>query len=293
MGAQFERFLEKYISAWYIPEIKVVDIIEIIIISVLVYEIMVWIKNTKAWMLLKGMLVLCAFILVAAIFEMNTILFLASHAIDVLAMAAVVVFQPELRRALEKLGEKNILSSVVPLDKKKESVRFSTETIDGIVRACFEMGKVKTGALIVVERAIKLSEYESTGIRLDCLVSSQVLINIFEHNTPLHDGAIIIRGDRIVSATCYLPLSDNMKLSKDLGTRHRAAVGMSEVSDALIIAVSEETGAVSIAMGGRLERNVRPERLTERLLDVQDRTVERKRLIPWKGRRKDERKTDK
>ncbi len=249
MGAQFERFLEKYISAWYIPEIKVVDIIEIIIISVLVYEIMVWIKNTKAWMLLKGMLVLCAFILVAAIFEMNTILFLASHAIDVLAMAAVVVFQPELRRALEKLGEKNILSSVVPLDKKKESVRFSTETIDGIVRACFEMGKVKTGALIVVERAIKLTEYESTGIRLDCLVSSQVLINIFEHNTPLHDGAIIIRGDRIVSATCYLPLSDNMKLSKDLGTRHRAAVGMSEVSDALIIAVSEETGAVSIAMG--------------------------------------------
>ena len=145
----------------------------------------------------------------------------------------------------------------------------------------------------VVERAIKLTEYESTGIRLDCLVSSQVLINIFEHNTPLHDGAIIIRGDRIVSATCYLPLSDNMKLSKDLGTRHRAAVGMSEVSDALIIAVSEETGAVSIAMGGRLERNVRPERLTERLLDVQDRTVERKRLIPWKGRRKDERKTDK
>ena len=282
MGAQFERFLEKYISAWYIPEIKVVDIIEIIIISVLVYEIMVWIKNTKAWMLLKGMLVLCAFILVAAIFEMNTILFLASHAIDVLAMAA-----------LEKLGEKNILSSVVPLDKKKEAVRFSTETIDGIVRACFEMGKVKTGALIVVERAIKLTEYESTGIRLDCLVSSQVLINIFEHNTPLHDGAIIIRGDRIVSATCYLPLSDNMKLSKDLGTRHRAAVGMSEVSDALIIAVSEETGAVSIAMGGRLERNVRPERLTERLLDVQDRTVERKRLIPWKGRRKDERKTDK
>ena len=284
MGAQLERFFEKYISAWYIPEVKVVDIIEIIIISVLVYEIMVWIKNTKAWMLLKGMLVLCAFILVAAIFEMNTILFLASHAIDVLAMAAVVVFQPELRRALEKLGEKNILSSVVPIDKKKESVRFSTETIDGIVRACFEMGKVKT---------IKLTEYESTGIRLDCLVSSQVLINIFEHNTPLHDGAIIIRGDRIVSATCYLPLSDNMKLSKDLGTRHRAAVGMSEVSDALIIAVSEETGAVSIAMGGRLERSVRPERLTERLLDVQDRTVERKRLIPWKGRRKDERKTDK
>lgn len=276
MGAQFERFLEKYISAWYIPEIKVVDIIEIIIISVLVYEIMVWIKNTKAWMLLKGMLVLCAFILVAAIFEMNTILFLASHAIDVLAMAAVVVFQPELRRALEKLGEKNILSSVVPLDKKKESVRFSTETIDGIVRACFEMGKVKTGALIVVERAIKLTEYESTGIRLDCLVSSQVLINIFEHNTPLHDGAVIIRGDRITSATCYLPLSDNMTISKDLGTRHRAALGMSEVCDALVIVVSEETGLVSVASGGRLLRAINAEELRSQLSQIQYRKTETK-----------------
>ena len=162
----------------YFPDMHLTDIIEILILTYLIYHIAMWLINTKAWMLLKGMLVLCAFILVAAIFEMNTILFLASHAIDVLAMAAVVVFQPELRRALEKLGEKNILSSVVPLDKKKESVRFSTETIDGIVRACFEMGKVKTGALIVVERAIKLTEYESTGIRLDCLVSSQVLINL-------------------------------------------------------------------------------------------------------------------
>lgn len=273
MGAQFERFLEKYISAWYIPEIKVVDIIEIIIISVLVYEIMVWIKNTKAWMLLKGMLVLCAFILVAAIFEMNTILFLASHAIDVLAMAAVVVFQPELRRALEKLGEKNILSSVVPLDKKKESVRFSTETIDGIVRACFEMGKVKTGALIVVERAIKLTEYESTGIRLDCLVSSQVLINIFEHNTPLHDGAVIVRGNRIVAATCYLPLSDNMELSKQLGTRHRAGVGISEVTDSVTIIVSEETGQVSVAQNGRLLRNISSSQLREVLEKAQNKKI--------------------
>lgn len=273
MGAQFERFLEKYISAWYIPEIKVVDIIEIIIISVLVYEIMVWIKNTKAWMLLKGMLVLCAFILVAAFFEMNTILFLASHAIDVLAMAAVVVFQPELRRALEKLGEKNILSSVVPLDKKKESVRFSTETIDGIVRACFEMGKVKTGALIVVERAIKLTEYESTGIRLDCLVSSQVLINIFEHNTPLHDGAVIVRGNRIVAATCYLPLSDNMELSKQLGTRHRAGVGISEVTDSVTIIVSEETGQVSVAQNGRLLRNISSSQLREVLEKAQNKKI--------------------
>ena len=286
MGAQFERFLEKYISAWYIPEIKVVDIIEIIIISVLVYEIMVWIKNTKAWMLLKGMLVLCAFILVAAIFEMNTILFLASHAIDVLAMAAVVVFQPELRRALEKLGEKNLLSNINPFDKNRENERFSDQTAEGIVTACFEMGKVCTGALIVVEQAIQLTEYEMTGIELDCKVSPQVLINIFEHNTPLHDGAIIIRGDRITSATCYLPLSDNMRISKDLGTRHRAALGMSEVCDALVIAVSEETGLVSVAMGGQLDRGITREELRKRLSQIQYRNAESKRFFLRKGWRR-------
>ncbi len=128
---------------------------------------------------------------------------------------------------------------------------------------------------------------------MDCLVSSQVLINIFEHNTPLHDGAIIVRGDRIVSATCYLPLSDNMRISKSLGTRHRAALGMSEVSDALIIVVSEETGAVSVAQGGMLSRNITEKELREKLSSIQDRRVERSRLAAlWKGRRKNEKKTD-
>ncbi len=128
---------------------------------------------------------------------------------------------------------------------------------------------------------------------MDCLVSSQVLINIFEHNTPLHDGAIIVRGDRIVSATCYLPLSDNMRISKSLGTRHRAALGMSEVSDALIIVVSEETGAVSVAQGGLLSRNITEKELREKLISIQDRRVEGGRLAAlWKGRRKNEKKTD-
>ena len=155
------------------------------------------------------------------------------------------------------------------------------------------MGRAKTGALIVVEQAIKLTEYESTGIRMDCIVSSQVLVNIFEHNTPLHDGAIIIRNDRIVSATCYLPLSDNMGLSKDLGTRHRAAVGMSEVSDALIIVVSEETGYVSVAQGGRLDRNISKEKLREYLEDIQNKKSEsRSVLAKWKGRLSHEKKSD-
>ena len=288
MGEWIRNFFDNYINGLYFPTVHLTDILEILIITVIVYEIMLWIKNTKAWMLLKGMIMLGAFFLLAAIFKMHTILFVAKESISVLAIAAVVVFQPELRRALEKLGEKNFLSSVSLFDRGKENQRFSDDTVDGIVKACFEMGSVCTGALIVVEQAIHLTEYEVTGIELDCKVSPQVLINIFEHNTPLHDGAIIIRGNRITSATCYLPLSDNMQISKELGTRHRAALGMSEVSDALVIAVSEETGQVSVAMGGRLERGVTPERLQERLKRIQYRTSEVKKFTIRKGRRKNE-----
>ena len=278
------------------PHITVADVVEIIIIAFVVYEIALWIKNTKAWMLLKGMLVLAVFISVAAIFQMNTILWLVKNSIGVLATVTVVVFQPELRRALEKLGERNLLSAVVPFDKSKEKEKFSQETIEGIVTATLEMAKVKTGALIVVEDAIQLTEYERTGIRLDSVVSSQLLINIFEHNTPLHDGAIIVRGDRIVAATCYLPLSDNRNLSKDLGTRHRAAVGMSEVSDALIIVVSEETGAVSYAQGGRIVRHVNERQLTEKLNQIRKKADEEKKRglrRLWKGRAKNERTIEK
>ncbi|MDD3137483.1 MAG: diadenylate cyclase CdaA [Lachnospiraceae bacterium] len=282
------NFFDKYLIDLYLPQIQITDVVEIIIISFLVYQVMVWIKNTKAWMLMKGIVVLGVFILLAAIFKMHTILFLARASISILATAAVVVFQPELRRALEKLGQKNLLASIVPFDTSRENVRFTEHTIQSIVDACFEMSRVKTGALIVVEQAIKLTEYESTGIMLDCLVSTQILINIFEHNTPLHDGAIIIRGDRIASATCYLPLSDNMGLSKDLGTRHRAAVGMSEVSDALVIAVSEETGKISVSMGGQLDRDISRQELIERLNFIQNRKTENNRFKLWKGRKKNE-----
>lgn len=281
-------FFENYIHDMYFPDVHLTDVIEILIVATIVYEIMLWIKNTKAWMLLKGMIVLGVFILLAAIFQMHTILFLARESINVLAIAAVVVFQPELRRALEKLGEKNLLSNITLFDRNRENQRFSDETVEGIVKACFEMGSVCTGALIVVEQAIQLTEYEMTGIELDCKVSSQVLLNIFEHNTPLHDGAIIIRGDRITSATCYLPLSDNMQISKELGTRHRAALGMSEVCDALIIVVSEETGQVSVSMGGQLARGVTPEYLTTRLGQIQYRIPEGKRFTIRKGRQRHE-----
>lgn len=285
-----EQWLANGIS---FPDIRVTDILEIVIIAVLVYEIMVWIKSTKTWMLLKGLMALGVFILIAYILNLHTILWLAEKSIGIMATALIVVLQPELRRALEKLGEKKLITSVVPFSQTKENARFSDRTINEIVSAAFSMGRVKTGALIVVEQEIKLSEYEHTGIAVDGIVSRQLLINIFEHNTPLHDGAVLIRGDRVVSATCYLPLTDNLRLSKDLGTRHRAAVGMSEVSDSLIIAVSEETGAVSVAMSGRLERNVTEKRLTERLIALQNKSAEKKRFVLWKGRQKDEKKADK
>ena len=267
--------------------IRWTDIVEIIILSFLTYHILVWIKNTKAWSLLKGILVIAVFILFAAYFEMNTILWIVNNLFSVAVTAVVVILQPELRRAVEELGRKNIISSIIPITvgRGPEGGRFSDKTINEIVKACVEMGRARTGALIVMEKDESLTDYERTGIEIDGVVTSQLLINIFEHNTPLHDGAVIVRGDRVTSATCYLPLSDNMRLSKELGTRHRAGVGISEVTDSLTIIVSEETGKISVAYGGDLERNVDAERLRARLSDLQNKSEEdsRKRIV-WKGR---------
>lgn len=286
MGQRITAFFDEYLRGLYFPEVKIVDVLEILIIAFLIYQVMVWIKNTKAWMLLRGIAILAVFILLAALFQMHTILWLVTNVATVMATAAIVVFQPELRRGLEKLGEKQLIGFGFLFESGEKS-NYTQETLDSIVDAVFEMASVKTGALIVVERTIQLTEYESTGIRMDCLISRQVLVNIFEHNTPLHDGAIIVRNNRIVAATCYLPLSDDMGLSKELGTRHRAAVGMSEVSDALVIAVSEETGKVSVARGGRLYRGVTEEELREQFEIIRDRTqVGRGLIAKWKGRLK-------
>ena len=287
MGQKLQNFFEIYFKELYFPKIQVTDVVEIIIIAFLVYQLMVWIKHTKAWMLLRGIIVLLVFILLAAIFKMHTILWIATNSISVLATAAVVVFQPELRRALERLGQKDFWIAVVPFERSKESGRFDDKTIDALVTACYEMGKVKTGALIVIEDEIVLSEYERTGIAVDGILTSQLLINIFEKNTPLHDGAVIVRGDRVVSATCYLPLTDSLSLSKDLGTRHRAAVGISEVSDSLTIVVSEETGKVSIALDGELYRNVDAEFLKNKLAYIQKREQDTSKVKSWRRRLKD------
>lgn len=288
--------LSGFLSKVSLPSVGVIDVIEIFLISFFVYQFMVWIKFTRAYTLLKGILVVLAFIFLAYIFKMNTILWIISKLSNVLIIGVMVIFQPELRKMLEQLGQKKIMATLIPFDTGKEvKERFTDKTINELVKACFDMGEVKTGALIVIEQENHLSEYERTGINIDAVLTSQLLINIFEHNTPLHDGAVIVRGNRVAAATCYLPLSDNMELSKQLGTRHRAGVGISEVSDSLTIIVSEETGNVSIAQGGRLTRCTNSAALRSALVKAQNKTVVENGKLRHllKGRVKHEDKTTK
>ena len=266
--------LSGYLSKLSLPSLGVTDILEIALISFFIYQFMVWIKFTRAYTLLKGILMVLLFILFAYVLKMNTILWIIKNLSTILLTSVVVIFQPELRKMLEQLGQKKIIASIIPFDSGKEvKERFTDKTVNELIKACFDMAEVKTGALIVIEQDIRLDEYVRTGINVDAILTSQLLINIFEHNTPLHDGAVIVRGDRIVAATCYLPLSDNMELSKQLGTRHRAGVGISEVSDSLTIIVSEETGQVSVAQNGKLMRNIGSSQLREVLERAQNKKI--------------------
>ena len=283
------NFIRDYLVKLYIPRITWTDIIEIVIIAFVIYNVMVWIKNTKAWVLLKGIIIVVIFALIAYILNLKTILWIAGKTISVGIIALVIIFQPELRRALEQLGRKKILFGLFRFnDVREKGERFSSKTAEEIVRACFDMGAAYTGALIVIEQDMVLEEYEKTGITVDGLVTSQLLINIFEHNTPLHDGAVIIRGDRVVAATCYLPLSDNNNLNKALGTRHRAGVGISEVTDSMTIIVSEETGKVSVAVGGELIHDIDADSLRNKLEYLRRRTIDVKSFKIWRGRLKHE-----
>lgn len=278
-----KEMIQQYLS---LPKVTFTDVIEILIISFLIYEVMVFIKNTRAWMLFKGILVIMGFVLIASLFHLNTILWIAEKTLSVGIIAVIIVFQPELRKALESLGRKNPITNIFGDEGKVDGEGFTNQTIYEMVKGVYALAKTKTGALIVIEKNISLTEYENTGIPMDSLISSQLLVNIFEHNTPLHDGAIVVRGNRIMAATCYLPLSDNMELSKELGTRHRAGVGVSEVTDSLVVIVSEETGKVSVAEGGRLSRELNGDQLRKRLESLQDKPEENVRHKLWKGRRK-------
>jgi len=262
-------FLQDYLVRLSMPRLNITDILEIIIIAVLIYYIIRWVKNTRAWFLLRGLIVILAFWIIASIFSFNAIMWLFLRALNVGIVAIVILFQPEFRKALDQLGQKNIVTPLLSFGDTNKAERFSNHTLDELVRGTLELAKTKTGALMVIEAEVSLKDYESTGIEVDALVSSQLLVNIFEHNTPLHDGAVIIRGNRITWATCYLPLSDSMSLSKELGTRHRAALGISEVSDSVTIVVSEESGRISITRNSELFRNIDREYLRSKLMEVQ------------------------
>ncbi|MBR5789872.1 MAG: diadenylate cyclase CdaA, partial [Lachnospiraceae bacterium] len=275
-----------------LPRVGVLDVLEMIILAFLLYQAMKWMKNTRAWSVVKGLAVILIFMAIAEVLDMTTIIWIGKSLFTLVAVAIIVALQPEIRRLIEDLGKNNFLTNLVLLGEKQIDGRFSDKTKNEIISACYEMGRARTGALIVIEADSTLEEYERTGIEVDGIVTSQLLINIFEHNTPLHDGAVIIRGDRVQSATCYLPLSDNRSLSKDLGTRHRAGVGISEVTDALVIIVSEENGKVSVAQNGELYRSLDVMDLRKKLEIAQDKKEAKPKKQHKKKEAKDEAKTD-
>lgn len=263
----FYIFAENYLK---LPKVYMGDIVEIIIIAILTYYIILWFQKSRAWTLFKGIIVVVIFLLVATVFNLTTILWIANRTLSVGIIAVVVIFQPELRKALEDLGKRNMFSKYFKFGSGNVEERFSDKSVEEITRATLDLAKVKTGALMVIKREQDLSEYEGTGIKLGAQISRQILINIFEKNTPLHDGAIIIDGNKIAAATCYLPLSNSVSLSKDLGTRHRAGVGVSEVTDSVVIIVSEETGSISIARDGKLIRYADAAILKNELIKAQN-----------------------
>lgn len=282
----FNGYLSKF--SLYRMTMDIGDVIEIIIIAVLLYYILAWTKKTKAWALIKGMFVILAFLAIAYFAHMDTILWMAQNVLSFAVIALIIMLQPELRKALEELGTKKLWRKFFLFEIGNRGEITTVKTIKEIVQACMEMARVRTGALIVIEQQFSMLEYEQTGIEIDGIVSSQLLINIFEKNTPLHDGAVLIRGNRIVSATCYLPLSVNLSISKDLGTRHRAGVGISEVTDSITVIVSEETGRISLAYKSELFRNLDAEQLCAKLeeLLIEEESEENKSILLKKGRSK-------
>ncbi len=288
MSTAFDYILNVFEKYFSVPDIYAGDILEIIVISVLVYYVILWIKKSKAWALLKGILVLVLFMLVASIFNLTTLLWIFNKALNVGIIAIVIIFQPELRRALEELGKKNVILKLFKFGNITTEERISDKSVEEIIRATLELAKEKTGALIVIGQENSLEQYEETGIRIDAKITSQLLINIFEKNTPLHDGAVIMKEDRITSATCYLPLSDSNSLSKALGTRHRAGLGISEVTDSIVIIVSEETGSISIAKEGKLIRYADAAMLKNELVRAQAKEEVRPKKKFLKGKNRNE-----
>ena len=278
--------LDSFFSAFnQFRTISFIDIIDILIVAYIIYRIMKLLKDTSAERLIKGIIILVGIMLLASMLHLTMISWLLQQALNVGLFAIVVVFQPELRRLLEQIGKGNFSRLIVPADAPDEVESMITATVS----ACADMSRTKTGALIVFERRERLGEIISTGTMVDAAPSAELIENIFFKNSPLHDGAMIVRAGRVCAAGCVLPLSGNQSLSRDLGTRHRAAVGMSESADSVLVVVSEETGSISVAIGGMLKRHLSPDMLRKllenELLDSEKQEKSRLAAIRdmWKG----------
>ena len=278
--------LDSFFSAFnQFRTISFIDIIDILIVAYIIYRIMKLLKDTSAERLIKGIIILVGIMLLASMLHLTMISWLLQQALNVGLFAIVVVFQPELRRLLEQIGKGNFSRLIVPADAPDEVESMITATVS----ACADMSRTKTCALIVFERRERLGEIISTGTMVDAAPSAELIKNIFFKNSPLHDGAMIVRAGRVCAAGCVLPLSGNQSLSRDLGTRHRAAVGMSESADSVLVVVSEETGSISVAIGGMLKRHLSPDMLRKllenELLDSEKQEKSRLAAIRdmWKG----------
>lgn len=265
----------------FIRIMRIADIIDIFIVTIAIYYLMIAIRGTRAVQLMKGILVIVAVYMLSGLMRLHTLNYILSALVQVAMFGVIVIFQPELRNLLEKMGRLkvgHVLGIAVDFVNEREEME---TVIDNISGAADDMSRTRTGSLIVIERHTRLGEYTSSGTLINADVTRELLKNIFVPNTPLHDGAVIIRGSKIITAGCVLPLTANTNLATELGTRHRAALGLSETSDAVIVVVSEETGKISIAMNGSLTRNLTEQTLKKALTKL---------LIPEEGEQGDKSK---
>ena len=277
MGATFAFTDLPAVVMRYVLTVQLTDVLDIAIMAFVLYKVLTLVQSTKAASLLKGLFVFLAALMLSYLFHLNGIYSLLSKMVEWGVLALIILFQPEIRRILEQMGSRRFIAFFT----HSEAGNTMEQTIGQTVLACTEMSQSRTGALIVFEREILLDDMVRSGTVLDAAVSSELLKNIFFVKAPMHDGAVIVRHGRILGAGCMLPLSKNVNLSRDLGMRHRAGIGMSENSDAVVVIVSEETGSISVAIGGMLKRHLKPETL-ENLL--------RNELIPQEDSESDKQK---
>ena len=271
-----------------VPTIRIMDIVDILVVAFVIYKIILMLQTTSSARIAKSIVIILLLTALTSVLHMYLMNYLLDKILEIGLLALVIMFQPELRRILEKLGSKSfreILST-------KQEMRNIDYVISETVKACEIMSRERTGVLIVFERTSSLEDYQKTGIVIDARVSSELLRNIFFTKASLHDGAVIIRNERIAAAGCVLPLTENRNISSDLGTRHRAGIGMSEVSDAVVVIVSEETGTISVAISGMLKRHLAPQTLEKLLLNELVPKEETKTRNPLKLLRKQRKEKD-